>query len=565
MKNHLLPFACSCILFTSILSTSYGQAKVSWGEEFKLSKGSTDLTVIKAESTGIYLEELHEVRSIGFFGSSSRTSSNLVKLDANMNELYRKDFDKDLKGKDLETISFIKDKLYLFASGVDKSAKTLNLYAAELDKSSGNVKGDWKQVYTWDVAEKGTNIKFKVTPNSDSTKIILTSTNTGKSQNHYDIQLFDAALRPTGKPFSISNEFDPGTFQVEDFLYTSAGNVILVGRIYEYEEGKKKKEKNLLFKNYNIRVYDNQGKMTKELVTDIDGKFLVNGKLIQLKNQIVLAAFYSNEKRKKEINGMLVERIDALTGNVVTTTKKELNNAAITQVDDDDEGSKDRKKSDDDEGLSSNLVFRNFFLTPDNGLVILAEKYRMHIEQSTSTMGGAGGSQTTSSEVREIYESQDMYMAKISATGNVDWLNDLPKSQYEEHLIGSSMYSGMPLVMMTGYFTSNSNRPFFSGFGCLTNHNILNIFFNDDERNAGVLAPGSRVKRVTRFSKTDCYQLQLDMVTGKYTRKILFSNNDTPPAMPRLGMVFNGSLYITGKDDGHWGHKPKIAVGKISI
>jgi hypothetical protein len=559
MKKDLLTLLCLFIYFVS-----YGQAKVSWGEEFKLRKGSSDLSVIKADATGIYFEESHLIHVIGFWGSTERKSSILVKLNSSMSELYRKDYDHELKGKNLESFFFIQDKLYLFASSLDKKTKTLNLSAVELDKSSGNFKTDWKEVYSWDVSEKGSDVKFRIMPNTDTSRIVLTSTNSGKSENHYEIQTLDAALHPISKPFSISNEFDPKTFQVEDFVYTSSGNPILVGRVYEYEEGKRKKDKNLFFKNYNIRVYDNQGKLKKELVTDIDGKFLVTGKLIQLKNQIVLAAFYSNNKKKKEINGMLVERMDPATGNIISSTKKELNNSLISEVEDDDDKSNKKKNNDDEEGFSSNLVFRNFYETPDNGLVILAEKYEMYISSSTANINTGNGGSTTANTVKEVYESQDIYMSKISAQGNVDWLNVLPKSQYEEVIIGSSMYAGTPVVMMTGYFSGGRNRPFFSGFGCLPENNILNIFFNDDERNTDVLSSGKKIKRVTRFSRTDCFQVRLDLLTGKFSRKILFSNKDIPPAMPRLGVVFDKTMYVTGKDDGRWGGKSKLAVGKIS-
>jgi len=555
VKKNVLTLIC---LFSFFIH--YGQTKVSWGDEFKLKRGSTDLGVIKADVTGVYLEESHIIRG---WAGRERKSSILVKLNASMSEIYRKDYDHDLKGKELEDFLFIQDKLYLFASSVDKKAKTLNLYAVELDKGSGDLRSDWKEIYNWDESEKGSDVQLKVTPNADSSRIVVTSTNTGKSENHYEILMLDAALRPAGKPFSISNEFDPKTFQVEDFVYTSTGNSILVGRIYEYEEGKKKKDKNLLFRNYNIRVYDSQGKMIKELVTDIDGKFLVNGKMIQLKNQIVLAAFYSNEKKKKEINGLLVERIDPATGNIISSTKKELNNSLISEVEDEDGKVSKKNDNDDEEGLSSKLVFRNFYVTPDNGLVILSEKYNMHIVKYTSTMNTGMGNTSTSNTIMEVYESQDIYISKISANGNIDWLDVLPKSQYEQVPVGSSIYNGSPLSMLTTYFSSGANRPFFSGFGCLPENNTLNIFFNDDERNAEVVSAGKKIKKVTRFSRTDCFQVRLDLLTGKLNRKILFSNRDIPPAMPRLGVVFDKTLYVTGKEESSWG-KSKLAVGKIS-
>jgi len=555
VKRNLLTLLCLLSFFIN-----YGQTKVSWGDEFKIGKGSTDIGIIKADATGIYLQESHVIRS---WRPGYRISSTLVKLNSSMSEIYRKDYDHDLKGKEMENFLFVEDKMYLFASDLDKKTKTQNLYAAELDKGTGDLKSDWKQVYSWDVSEKGSDVQFRISPNADTSRLILTSTNTGKSENRYEIVVLDAALRPMGKPFSITNEFEPKTFQVEDFVYTPTGNAILVGRTYDYEEGKKKKEKNLVFQNYNIRVYNSQGKMIKQLVTDIDGKFLVHGKMILLKNQVVLAAFYSNERKKKEINGLLVERIDPATGEVINSTKKELNNSLISEVEDDDGKDQKKRDSDDAEGFSSDLVFRNFYSTPDNGLVILAEKFKSIIEANTSTIPTGNGGYSTNNYVMERYESQDIYMSKISANGNIEWLDVLPKSQYESIILGSSLYGGIGLNMFTSYFGGQMNRPFYSGFGCLPENNVLNIFFNDDERNADIISSGKKIKRVSKFSKTDCFQVRLDLLTGKLTRKALFSNNDIPPAMPRLGVVFDKAFYMTGKKDPGMG-KPKLAIGKIS-
>src|SRR5450755_3554350 len=105
MKNLVCQFSALLICLIGA-----GQAKVSWGDEFKLRKGSSDLTIIKADPSGVYFEESHFIRSVGFFGSTERKSSILVKLNASMSELYRKDYDKELKGKDLESFFFIQEK-----------------------------------------------------------------------------------------------------------------------------------------------------------------------------------------------------------------------------------------------------------------------------------------------------------------------------------------------------------------------------------------------------------------------------------------------------------------------
>jgi hypothetical protein len=368
-----------------------------------------------------------------------------------------------------------------------------------------------------------------------------------------------------GKPIIISNEFDPKTFRVERFEYTSTGNAILVGRIYDYEEGKKRKDKNLEFLNYSIRLYGPDGKMIKDIKADVDGHYLVSSKVLQVKNELVLAAFYSNDKKKREINGLLVERLDPATGNVLVSTKQELNKGTISQVEDDEEdkGSKKRDHEDDEAGLAGNIVFRNFYMTPDNGLVILAEKYKREIKSSSSyTPGSPGFSGTTYNSTYVVYTCEDIYMAKISTAGEIDWLYDLPKSQAETIQIGGSTSPGFSPSSAGYYFDLEDNRPFYAGFGSISSKNMVHIFFNDRDANADVLQQGKKVKRIRSFGSSVCYEVDLDMLTGKFTRKNLYTNKDIPTSMPRLGVAMNDVLYITGKDDKFMA-KSKVVVGKI--
>ena len=56
----------------------------------------------------------------------------------------------------------------------------------------------------------------------------------------------------------------------------------------------------------------------------------------------------------------------------------------------------------------------------------------------------------------------------------------------------------------------------------------------------------------------------MDVTTGKYTRSVLFNNNDVPTAMPRLGAVLGNNFYMTGKEDRILG-KTKIAIAKLTL
>ena len=568
-----------------LFAFGYAQnANVTWGEEFKLKKGSTDLAVIHADNTGIYVKESHmALKSYFVIAATMRESATLIKLDKNLNQVYDQDFNKELKGKDYERFFFLKDKLFVLASIYVKKEKKLTLYAAPVDKNNGELSGEFMEITSWTKEAKSDDINFNFTYNSDSTKMVIVSSIEGRDKNNYEVRQFDDKLKQVGKTVSITNEIDPKTFQLADVLYTENGNVVMVGRVYEYQEGKKKKAKYLDFANYNIRIHNSEGGLVKEINTQINGKWLVSTKVIQVpKRDIIIAAFYSNTKRGDEINGILAQRINPKTGDVVSTSSKEINTSLITKLDDDDDDDGDdesrkerreRKKlekiQNEEDGFSKYMVFRNFLYTPDSGVVILAEKYHHYEYAQTTTSGGGGfgGGMSSRTTWYQVYECGDLMMTKVDKAGEIGWFRIMPKQQREVIQSGSSSGYGSGLSFSAGnnFFDANAyNMPFYAGFGVLAGNKSATIIFNDSKRNINTLELGQRVKKMTYFRKSECFGVDLDLVTGKYTRTILFSNDDVPTAMPRLASGLGKDLYMVGKEDRMLG-RSKIAIAKVSL
>ncbi len=563
-------------LITLSITVNAQTANITWGDEFKLKKGSTDLEVMHTDNTGVYVKESHfALKSYFVIGATVRESATLTKLDKDLKEAYSNNFNKELKGKEYESFFFLKNKLFLLATDYSKKEKTLTLFAAEIDKASGELSGEFTEVTSWQKDDKKEDISFKATYNADSSKMVLVSTIEGREKNNYEVRQFDDNMKALGKSIAISNEFDPKTFQLEDVVYTSAGNVVLIGREYEYQEGKKKKNKYLDFKNYSIRIYNNDGKQIKEINTTINAKWLVSTKIMQLPaKELVLAAFYSDEKRGREINGMLVQRINPQTGDIISTSQKDINTAMISTVeddnadDDDDESKKERKEREklekiqnEEDGFSKYMRFRNFIYTADKGLIILAEKYNSYTYTTTTYQPGSGtmpGRWTTTTY--QVYECGDIMMSKIDAAGNIGWLNIAPKQQRE--VIQTSSGSGTGLSF--SFFRGGFNWPFYAGYGVLPGTNSLNIIFNDHKKNDNVLQLGQKVKKISYFRKSECFAINLNTTTGKYTRSNLFSNRDVPTAMPRLSSVLGRDMYLIGKEDRILG-KTKIAVARLTI
>lgn len=569
------------VFFCGLLFTSVSVAQsldATWSNEIKLRYGSTDLSVIYADDDGVYVQEGHLVlRSYYIIGASARNSVSLIKLNKSFKEVYKNDFNKELRGKYFEEFFFFANKAYLIASDYNKKEMALEFFAAEVDKKNGQMKGTWKPLASVTKEGKADDLLIKFSYNADSTKMIMISTSVGKLRGSFEVQEFDNDLKKVGKTIKMSNDYDANTFQLEDVIHTTDGNTVLVGRVYDYADNKKKKKKFLEFQNYSIRLYDQQGKLIKEIATDLGGKWMTSGKVAQLPTkELILAAYYSNEKKSDEINGMLVQRINAVTGDIISTSQKELTTSMIDNVisDDDPDGEtkKERaererleKMKEEESGFSRYMKFKDFIYTADNGLVILAEKYDQYSYTSTST-SGVSGQRISSTSTYMVYENGDIMMSKIDADGQISWLHVLPKYQREVVQSGKSNDTYGSSFSIRSSFFSGFDFPFYSGLAIFPEkgNSTIAILFNDNPKNENVLQAGQYVQPVLKFRKSDCVAVFIDAATGKYVRKALFSNKDQPTAMLRLGRRVGDQFYVVGKDDRLVMGKSKIAICKIS-
>ncbi len=569
----VLTFLC---LFLNAVAQK--QPSVTWGDEFKMSKGSTDLSVIFADNSGIYLRETHAVLTSYFIiGATTRTSGTLIKMDHNLNVQYKNDFNKELRGKTFDKFFPLQNKLFILATDYSRKENILQLFAAEVDKSNGELLGEWQEIAFWQKDEKQDDISYNLTYTGDSSKMVIVSTVEGKTNSEYQLKIIDGKLKAVGRPVTIKNEFDRKTFQIEDFLYTTNGNIVAVGRVYEYQEGKKMKDKFLEFKNYNIRIYNSNGGLLKEINTDIDAKWLVSTKVKQLPSkELLLAAFYSNEKKAKKINGLLVQRIDPNAGNIINTSTKDISIGMIdavendTDEDTDEESRKERKEREQlekmqeaDLGFSLDYRFRDFVYTPDKGIVVFAERFFKYYYTRTSD-----NRHMSIARVNTYckYQTGDLLMTKINSNGSIDWLHVLPKQQAETILLntGVTNTNQIGFGVGTSFFSENYNMPFYSGFATLSSGNNINLVFNDHSKNETVLQAGQKVKSIIKFGSSLCYNLSIDAASGKYTRTILFNNKEVPTAMPRIGSVLGNTLYMIGREDRTFG-KTKIALAKLIV
>lgn len=520
-------------------------AKVTWGEEFKVKKENNNLEIVYIDNTCIFLKESHFIPT-DFFSKKDifNEAVLLVKYDAGMKKLFEKDYDKELKDKAFETFFFLNGKAFLLASLYYKNDLAVMLLAVEIDKNSGELVGDWKEISSWE-KEKNGAIGFRAMYNYDSSKMVLASAVFGKNTSVYELRQFNTKMEPTKNPTISFKEFDTQTFILEDLVYTADDNIVLIGRQYLFPEGKKKNANNLELDKYIIRLYDAAGNQIKQFNTDTAAKWLISVKVKQIaKNDLIFAAFYGNKTEPQQINGMLIQRINPSNGAIITTCEKNLHSYRRKISDGKnyiDKRSKEEKELEkrikqEAEPYSKDMGFRGFIPTADNGVVILAEKQHTFSYVSNN------------SPPSQRYEYGDILMTKMSATGNIEWLQIVPKDQKEDYSLWLERKKPGIIYNRNGFFLTVYNPPFYAGLGVLASKNAIHIFFNDYKKNEDVLKLGQLTRMVDDYDQSYCFAINLNPITGEYARSKVFYNKDVPTAMPRFGLVWGSTFYLPGYD-----------------
>src|SRR3982751_416262 len=92
IETSVRKFILTLLLLSSIASFAQSY-KISWGNEVKMKKNTSDMDVVAADSSGVYFTE---EKPRGF--ESVDIGVTLVKFDTNFNEVFQKDYSKELEG-----------------------------------------------------------------------------------------------------------------------------------------------------------------------------------------------------------------------------------------------------------------------------------------------------------------------------------------------------------------------------------------------------------------------------------------------------------------------------------
>lgn len=554
----------ACLLFVIF---SYAQkASIVWGENLKIKKGTAEMNLIDADPTGIYVQE-KDFRSAMFVQAIDVFKVKFRKFDKDFNEIFERDYGDELKEKEFNRIISFRGRLYLFADEYDKKARQFITYGVELDKSSGRMKGSMKEIAVIPRDDKNEKYDFIVVPSVDSTAMVLVADISNKEYGKVKVLLMNESLELVSST-DIRLSFTKNTYVMDDVLYTRDKKIIVTGKVYEdVPVGKNRTSK--VFKRVSLEKFGLDGKKEAEFPTIAGGRMLLSAKVAANANgDIFVCGYYTNDVKAQLINGIIVNRINPVNGEVLMTSEKAIDPSMAGKFKDDDndvEGKKGKSKEQeavsDLDGFASNYSFKKVLIGQDNSIVLIAEQFRFDIRTSYET-NNVNGQYQTRTTTYYYYTSGAIMTTRVDGDGNIKFVNVIPKWQVERTAFSNSNF-GYGLVFSSS-FSALGGMPFYSSFTCLPFKNKLFYFYNDHSENGAVTQPGQPAKKVMNFTKSDCYALMLDMETGKVTRKMLFTNEDEPTAMVRHGLILNNELYLVALRGALMG-KSTIKLGKIIV
>jgi hypothetical protein len=570
----------SLLLGISMFSVSAQTYSVKWGEETKLKKGSIDFDIINADETGVYVVEgKMRMKSYFVIGATYGTDHKLIKFDKDYNDVFTQNYRHELKGLNYKGIMFLKKDMYLFADDYIKREKRYIVYGTKIDRATGLANGDMKELASYQLDSKKDDFEYSLTPNADSTHWLLIGDVSSEENVAISVTVLDKQLKVKGTTTPIRFSFSPKSFTLEDVLLTKDNKFLVVGRQYDQVPIGKRNKTRRTFTKYVFSKYNSKGQKEMDLPTDIGDHYAINGKAIQLPDGgLSFAGFYSNNRKKTEVNGVFVYKMDVVNGVVLQSSFKELSEGMLDQAvedeaDMDNELKKEKKErekakeEDDDDGLSKNFVIRGVEYNPANGsLLLIAELSKF---EQYSVMNSSYNSMTKSYSnswtTYYRFTNSDLMVINTNSKGEIEWVNTLPKKQVETIQSGRTSGPGVSVYSdPTSLFARGGGMPFYSSFSYMLRDNKLIFLFNDHAQNDNVQKLGDKAKMVYNFRKSVAYAVSLDLNNGLFKRKLLLTNQDDPVLMPRFGFVVGKEFFLPAMKMKTFG-KTEFKIGKVAV
>jgi hypothetical protein len=547
-------------LFSSLLIAQ--QYNITWGDGMKMRKGTTDMDIVTADNTGVYFSEGSlRMKSYFVIGASYGSAYKLIKFDRNFNEVFEKEYKRELKGLEFHSFQPLGGDLYLFATDYVKKDRAFKVYAAKVDKNSGELTGNPLEIGSYTLENKRDDYDLSVQPAQNGQYFLLVTDISANDRNNLDVVLLDKNLR-IKQQASIDLQYPKNTYNLEDVKYTAYHKIVILGKEFDEVPVGKRKRTRLVFKKYTLAVYSAQGKKERDVSVESGDKYTIGGQLMELKNgELLLAGFYSDSPRKEDLNGFFISRLNTELGELSLTSFKPLDASLLGRAYAEDEADADeetrdsrrssqkaREEEGDSEFPNSYIIRSVEYNAGDDSYLITAEisRYTYYSYATPEYNPSTRTWRPTTYHVHR-YENKDILIVNADPTGKIKWVNDIPKNQLEEIRTSNAGYgNGIGLYRnYSSYFARGGSMPYYSSFTQLIQNNKLVLVFNDHSKNNIIAGYGDRVRRIYNFRKnSNAWGVSIDIPTGAMTRQVISANDEETILMPRHAMVVKNEIFL---------------------
>lgn len=419
------------IALAALSTAGFAQSKkfsFKLGSEYELPRKSDDLAFFGNDKDGIINLSLKKKElNISRFDPNTLNQTNektieLPELTKNFNSETVVDFGTNYYwihsdwDKSSETESLYYDKIDVVSGKISESNKKL-FHATRISGSGGVMTGFYqykmvnKYQFNYDAAKTKLLVSYRLAPEEKNDK---------KNYDKIGIYVFDDKMNKLWN-YEFTMPYTEQIMDNIDFSVDGNGNAYMLAKVYESEKRKElDKETGKAGYHYEVMKFTKDSKKIIQAAIAIEDYFIRVATLVENSmHDMVISCTYSKKSKGTGTDGVFLAMLDQ--NGKISKFKKGYYEFPLEELEKYESARSKRRMERKKDYEAPNLSVRNILVEEDGSIFIALEEYYI----VTTTYTDSRGRTTTS----YTYYYEDIIGARISTSGNFDWLRKVPKKQ----------------------------------------------------------------------------------------------------------------------------------------
>lgn len=424
------------------------KADVDWGPPLNAKEDGSFSRVSGVNDEALFLDMYY------------KKESQLQRMDLDLKKAYMKPVSYELDKKDLssEGIWYVKDKVLVFSSLLDKKQDENNLFVQVYDQTSGAALGQHRKVASIPVESKRNTggYSVKVSPDESKVMVVIEQPYEKGGAERFKAKMFDSEMTELWTQ-EVSMPYTDDEFLLGSSRLDNDGSVLVLGTFFpeKKEQRDRNKARQEVFDQY-LLVFPPNGTDVEQHKLSLPDKYLQDITITLPENgDILCGGFYGTKDSRGAIRGTFFMKLDRRTKQIIDSSTKEFTDDFITSFWTEKEEEKAKKKAekkDQELGLYS-MDLSEIVHRDDGGALFIGEQYYMYV--TTSTFRDANGRTSTTYTYHYVYN--DIIVVNIDPTGEIEWLSKIPKRQHSANDNGQYSSYALQVKGENIYFIFNDS------------------------------------------------------------------------------------------------------------